>query len=169
MSHFAVLVFVRPENQRFLGSTVENVLGRYDENLETEQVCDCVALCELDHCVKPDPECLYCQGTGVSHFNPDGKWDWWRIGGRYDGWITDTEVSGDGFNFSHEHESLKLNSRPVAELLDKIPCAIVTPDGEWHENPDPWGDDSTGEWDDEVHALYKQYQDCIAVCVDCHV
>ena len=36
---------------------------------------------------KPDPECERCNGTGTyeSQYNPQSKWDWWVIGGRWTG------------------------------------------------------------------------------------
>lgn len=36
---------------------------------------------------KPMKSCSDCKGTGKyeSHYNPDSKWDWWEIGGRWTG------------------------------------------------------------------------------------
>jgi hypothetical protein len=32
-------------------------------------------------------------GRPISTYNPDSKWDWYVIGGRWDGWINDKEAS----------------------------------------------------------------------------
>jgi len=36
---------------------------------------------------KPNPECEDCNGSGtrMTTYNPDSKWDWWVIGGRWTG------------------------------------------------------------------------------------
>lgn len=43
------------------------------------------------HCVKqtnvPDPKCPICQGTGKTRQNAHGKFDYWLLGGRFDGYI----------------------------------------------------------------------------------
>jgi hypothetical protein len=37
----------------------------------------------------PDPDCEECKGTGIvqTTYNPDSKWDWWVIGGRWTGYL----------------------------------------------------------------------------------
>lgn len=49
---------------------------------------------------KPDPTCDECKGTGLykSTYNPDSKWDWWSIGGRWTGDLTDYDPSIDPKN-----------------------------------------------------------------------
>lgn len=61
------------------------------------------------------------KGNLLSTQNRDSFWDWYRIGGRWDGAITDNpQRSDDGFNFNKRHETLKNNSIPVEELLEKV-------------------------------------------------
>jgi hypothetical protein len=66
------------------------------------------------------------QGRPISTYNPDSKWDWYSIGGRWDGWINDKETSS---------ESIADNTATTEHAIarEKIPHAIVTPDGEWLE------------------------------------
>lgn len=39
---------------------------------------------------KPDPNCSICDGVGTykSEYNPQSKWDWWTIGGRWTGMLS---------------------------------------------------------------------------------
>ena len=50
---------------------------------------------------KPDPTCEECGGTGreVTTSNPEGYWDWWVIGGRWTGCISDYDPCMDERNF----------------------------------------------------------------------
>ena len=48
-----------------------------------------------------NPECEDCQGHGIrtSTYNPQSKWDWWQIGGRWTGhWSPDYEPEKDPRN-----------------------------------------------------------------------
>ena len=131
---------------------------------------------------KANDSCESCDGTGVETVthNPDGQWDWYVVGGRWDGWITDTKVESkdNGFNFGDEHHQLGKNSIKVEKLLDqeelKAPFALITPDGVWHQRGNMgWfgmasDEKDKGSWEDEVRDLYEQHKDCIAVCLDCH-
>lgn len=120
---------------------------------------------------KPDPTCTECGGTGrhMSTYNPNSKWDWYMVGGRWDGWLTDTEVE------SETHETLETNSLTVTEGLDKIPFAILTPKGEWGERGEMgWFGCTSNEMSDEdwtaaAKAIYSMYVGHIAVAVDCHM
>jgi hypothetical protein len=81
-------------------------------------------------------ESFNAQGEPISTCNPKSKWDWYRIGGRWDGWITGNERSSEhGFNFGPEHETVANNIAPTERAIERgvIPHAIVTPDGQWHE------------------------------------
>ena len=111
------------------------------------------------------------------------RWDWYRMGGRYDGVITQTEPeSGDnGFNFGSEHEAperntLKGSLLPEGDELRKIlPFAIVTPDGQWHEKGSMgwWAivSDEKEDWREQAVALLSKYRSdayLIAAC-DLHI
>lgn len=75
MSHFSVLV---------IGPNPDAQLAGYDENLEVESYMDeCYDCCGE---AKYQP-CSTCNNTGkaMSTRNPQGMWDYWRVGGRYRG------------------------------------------------------------------------------------
>lgn len=132
---------------------------------------------------RPDPDCDECTGTGkeMSTYNPDSQWDWYRKGGRWDGWLTDTEPeSGDGgFNFGPQHETLEKNSIKVEKLIGqdepKIPHALLTPDGGWHQKGEMgWfgmshNEQDPQEWETQVLELFEEHRDCLAVALDCHI
>lgn len=131
---------------------------------------------------KADPECEDCDGTGtyLSSYNPDSKWDWYRVGGRFDGLMTNNpQESEGGFNFASKHETLANNSVPVQELIDSaepfIPYALVTPEGEWIERGEMgwWGmssgDKDKAVWDAQVIAIYQKFSSLDAVLLDCHI
>lgn len=135
---------------------------------------------------KPTADCPSCHGTGSydSTRNPKSKWDWWVIGGRWSGAIQgrkdvkereDAYVKRTGFD----------NTRLVSELIDAAnsnskdvawcPFAVLTPDGEWHERGEMgWfgmakDKKDKDTWQDQVHKIYEQHRDCLAVCVDVHI
>ena len=66
-------------------------------------------------------------GDPISTYNPESKWDWFVIGGRWDGWINDCDTSS---------EAVSDNIATTEAVLErnKIPHAIITPDGQWHEH-----------------------------------
>jgi len=111
---------------------------------------------------KPDPACKECHGTGnrLTTYNPDSQWDWWVIGGRWDGWL---------------HPS---NVVPVSDLLPVLegtPFALVTPDGAWHQQGRMglWGMASDeapeDEWADTVQKLLRAHPGALAVTCDLHI
>ena len=117
-------------------------------------------------------EYLRCQehfndkGEPVSTYNPDSKWDWFVIGGRWDGWINDLDTSC---------ESLADNTALTEEVIarDKIPHAIITPDGQWHERGQMgwWAMLLTENenWEQEATALLASYPCHRVVIVDAHI
>lgn len=116
-------------------------------------------------------------GNLLSTYNKKSKWDFWRIGGRWDGEIKEAPRQSDnGLNFSKEHEALENNVCPVSKLpKDFSAFAVVAPDGEWHEKAKMgwWAiqinpKDEAG-WDLEQAALFETYKDCVAVACDCHI
>lgn len=112
--------------------------------------------------MKPDPDCDECFGTGTyrSTYNPESKWDWYEIGGRWDGWL-------NGINY-------KLLKDVCLDDLPHMPFAIVTSDGEWREKGEMgWFacvSNENADWQDIAkQTLLNEDQDCIAVVVDCHI
>ena len=135
---------------------------------------------------EPKSGCSECNGTGYykSTYNPNSKWDWWVIGGRWNGAIQNNrkDDNSGGFNFGDEFHQLENNSISCKDLLEVVkndsdcyPFAIVTPDGEWCENAKMgwWGltkdDKDTDSWHETVNEILEKYSDCIAVGCDLHI
>jgi hypothetical protein len=108
-------------------------------------------------------------------------WDWYVIGGRWDGSIQGkyrADSHDNGFNFGDEHHKIDFNIVKVKDLLPRgdiptevlarmtnkppgwIPYAIVTPDGRWVD------DEVLGEA--RVLELYRAYPEYNIVSVDMH-
>jgi hypothetical protein len=107
------------------------------------------------------------RGEPISTYNPASKWDWYVVGGRWDGWLHGREASG---------RSLDNNLAPAAHLLEHnlVPFTILTPDGCWHERGRMcWFavvTDEKDDWDAEARALFERFRDHHhVVVVDCHI
>lgn len=104
----------------------------------------------------PDPDCEECNGTGIakSTYNPDSKWDWWQVGGRWAG-----EEGADVSVLSGKETS--------------IPYAIITPDGMFHSRGDMgwFGSQSNSkeDWDVMAKLLMERHKGCLLVKVDMHI
>lgn len=116
------------------------------------------------------------QGQPISTYNPDSKWDWYRIGGRWDGWITGNEQhSNQGHNFDACHETVANNIATTKRALKRnvIPHAIITPDGQWHERGQMgwWAVLITenDDWNSEAKQILARYPRHNLVIVDAHI
>jgi hypothetical protein len=67
-----------------VGPDVDAQMARYDENLAVEPHIDACGWCDGDAKYQP---CSTCNDTGKESTtrNPDGKWDYFRVGGRWRG------------------------------------------------------------------------------------
>jgi hypothetical protein len=97
---------------------------------------------------KPNAECEDCKGTGrhMSTYNPKSKWDWYQLGGRWDGMLE--TIRG------------KVNRATLDELIAPIPMtfAFIDADGAWHEKA------KMGWWaltSDEREDVYKTEWDAM--------
>jgi len=134
---------------------------------------------------KPDTECEECKGSGTvrSTYNPESKWDWYRIGGRWAGEIQKKRLTSvdHGFNFDAACEALHRNAMTVSAVLTQweptdAPLAILTPDGEWHEKGAMgWfgvfkcSPHDTLQWREAAKKILELHPNCLAVGIDCHV
>lgn len=103
----------------------------------------------------------------LTTYNPDGKFDWYEIGGRWDGYIKGSR---------HNVISAKALHRSP-RLRKCLPYYLATPDGRWleHEDAPLFGAPATStqrrserRWLTQVRRVLKQYIHCKVVCVDIH-
>ncbi len=110
---------------------------------------------------KPNPQCEDCHGSGKRQttYNPDSQWDYWTIGGRWDGWLSPSNC-------------LKAKT---AAANGSVPFAIITPDGAWHEKGRMgwWGitsdEKADASWEAEVQSLLLTHPEALAVACDLHI
>jgi hypothetical protein len=120
---------------------------------------------------KPDPDCGTCHGSGkvMVEANPNGKYDWYVIGGRWSGWLTGKK-SDDPYedNIDDNVVSVQL-AKEKALKEERIPAAVLTPDGTWYDGYSyeelPFLDKN---WKCKYLEILGQYPDFKLVVVDCH-
>src|SRR5260221_3650126 len=90
----------------------------------------------------------------ISTYNPQAKWDWWRVGGRWDGMVSNQpKASEGGFNWSNAHEQLPGNVVLLKTIDHELTChSIITPDGAWHECVAVYQTD----WQEPFQAAYNE-------------
>lgn len=182
MSHALVTVII-PKDTKDIEAKVTELLAPYDENISVDPYCEtCWCVDYVGSKGKADPKCIECEGTGEHQttYNPMSKWDWWVIGGRFDGKVSKSgkpRTSEDGgFNFGEEHHQVEHNSCLVKDLPRRFSTfAVVTPDGEWHEKGEMgwWGmvshEKKLDDWGKEVAKILTKYGDYLAIGVDYHI
>ena len=205
MSHFRVMVIIPADEKDDPNEAVSKRIAAYDENTRVApykvrmSAEDVTRMAEFYEIEPTDTAALLANmedwsgsegGTdddGLFHwstYNPDSKWDWWCIGGRYCGTlvmddfdsITDDCAYG-GTSFHPQGcrtPDYHRNVLPMTELRpDWSVWAIVTPDGEWHEQAKMGWFATHGEiapdWDATRYEIASSYPDHYAVCVDSHI
>ena len=146
MSHFAVAVFTKPN-----GATVEELLAPYDENMETELYVDRTkeeVLEEIAEYEDEYPEYKTMtdeekikdffgyrhfdeEGNPMTSYNPNSKWDWYVVGGRFAGLLKAKEGNhGDGSVFNPnpkkkgEYDSARISDIDFSMDIDEYNKAI---------------------------------------------
>lgn len=100
----------------------------------------------------------------VTNCNPDGRWDWYEIGGRWDGYL-------DGQNVVRAGGLARDKT-----LKTHLPYFVLNPDGEWIERApfDFVGNSVTSQampervWLTKVREQLQRWPDYLVVCVDAH-
>jgi hypothetical protein len=199
MSHFFTVVIVpgaTPPDQ--IEETVTRLLAPYDEKLAVVPYKVYLDQENIEHMAshyKTSADDLaalarhmrnWCGNEGgvderglyrLSTYNPQSKWDWWVIGGRWNGKVRSAPRNDEtGFNFGSEYHQLPENMLPVKELQTPLSCfALVTPDGVWHEQGEMGmfgmvaNEKEEEVWQREVAEILQKHQSDILVGVDCHI
>ncbi len=122
----------------------------------------------------PFDENRFWDEIGEDDPNP-GKWDWWVIGGRWDGVIQGDDRNqhsgGDWYRYALSEEARQLgNNVRSADSLKRVmhrdpkrfvPFAILTPDAEWNESRTWNGHDFVERetWTEDALELIAKHSD----------
>ncbi|MEM8598546.1 MAG: hypothetical protein AAGF99_01385 [Bacteroidota bacterium] len=186
MAHFLTIVLVPPDTsaivaevKRLMEPHIESEVPAYKVRTDVSdwserQLADTLASGDLGN----DDDGYFWWQTN----NPDGRWDYWKIGGGYNGVLI-----GQHTPLPHKDGPLELNTRPVTSLLaqeaptwqDLGASALVTPDGTWTDtfdfhdfdgpgsNKDRWTE-TWSKWHAHTLPILKQYEHHVAVALDVH-
>lgn len=122
------------------------------------------------------------QEDGIySTYNPNSKWDWWSIGGRWSGAFLNAVPVGKAKDyFTGEPFTVFGNGVDILRRRDlrrpESPFAILTKNGEWHEKGQMgWfgmasNEAEQSDWDKQVADILQKVdgKDWL-VLVDCHI
>lgn len=119
---------------------------------------------------EPVADCEDCNGTGkrTSTYNPNSKWDWYSVGGRWSGYLPLKESHGGGGADIARLE--EIDRRKLTE-----PFAFVDRNGVWYERAEMgWWGMTANERDDEYQTEWKDWlkglsKDTELVAIDCHI
>lgn len=168
--HYLIAVLV--ESKDNWEEQVREALAPFDQELEVDpyevdcEECDAAEAVGTERVMELlTSDCPECRGSGVvlSTRNPNCHWDWYQIGGRYQGWNGGNMVC------------------PVKYWNEEAAFGIVTLDGEWidqYTRPEwlgsytPTPNDITPEeeaWSAEFKRQLEAAPDAYIVLVDCHM
>ena len=108
----------------------------------------------------------------LTTYNPDSRWDWYSIGGRWDGFLhyKDVEPGLEETNEAYIHEL------DMDYLLENIPFCFVTEDGEWREKGEMgwWCSVSNEKPEETWKQQFRDYvksldPNCLVTVIDFHI
>ena len=164
--HYYCLV-IMPLGEKPSEGQVRAMMGPFEESLQVEPYEAECWNCGGTGLEDKDIKCQECDGSGVamSTSNPNGWWDWYVIGGRWDGVLTGRESGVDSYS-----NALENNACRVADIVlcpDKYPHTILTPDGQVHMN-EIIDYNAKSDWADIARRVLWQHAEHYAVVVDYH-
>lgn len=115
---------------------------------------------------KPSPACYGSKCTS----KPECHWDWWVVGGRWNGYLKEVLATT---NNPHRSKDDELLSCPIQDLphpfpAEYVPLALITPDGKWYERCEE-GDEAKTLWAEKVRELLEQFDDAEVLVCDMHI
>lgn len=111
----------------------------------------------------------------VTTYNPNSKWDWYSVGGRWNNYIYLKEKDPEG-------NPIQVNQAYFDEidwdymLEHKIPFCFVDEDGEWHERGEMgwWACVTNEKPESDWNQMFREYvqsidANCLVTAVDFHI
>ncbi len=181
--HYLTYVFIRQNTD--IEGAVAQAMEPFDEDLEVKpwkQYLDADEIAVMAKHYRVHRRSLlklaghmedWCRGKGgvdaqglftIHTFNPNGEWDWYEIGGRWNGFLRNNVAIAKTL----------LKSQKLPELL---PHDFLTPDGKWHAKArfqrqgwlgGKWVTKSPAQWLREFQAALKVFPTHRVICVDRH-
>lgn len=112
----------------------------------------------------------------LSTYNPDSKWDWYSIGGRWSGFLCTKEKDDEGNPIRVNQAQFKDIDWDYMFENHIIPFNYVTEEGKWREKGEMgWWGMTTNEmeqddWDDNFKRYLKLVEDdCLITVIDFHI
>jgi len=126
-----------------------------------------------------EPENIDEDGNVFSTCNPQAKWDWYSLGGRWSGLIKlkegATGIEGQSGVFDNETGIDQAKKKDIANL-DTITTYAVVKNGDWFEKGEMgWFGMSSGDkdqdlWDKEIKTILDSVADDTIISIfDCHI
>jgi len=112
----------------------------------------------------------------LTSYNPDSKWDWYSIGGRWDGFLPLKEVDEDGERLTASEAYFHEIDWEYMLKEGYPPFCFINEDGEWFEKGEMgwWGVTFDEKPEDTWKTLFADYlkevdSDCLVTVVDFHI
>lgn len=112
----------------------------------------------------------------LSTYNPNSKWDWYCVGGRWSGFLVLKERAEDGGIREVNEAYFSDIDWDYMKEWNRIPFCFVDEDGEWYEKGEMgWFAITTNEvGEDTWRATFEEYistvaDDCFVTVVDFHI
>lgn len=125
------------------------------------------------------------EGNVLTTYNPNSKWDWYRIGGRWDGEFVDNyQSSQNGFNFGDQHTTISNNSQTIKEYKERLKknpetygmFSYIDLEGNWLERGEMLmfgvvaDEKEEKSYEEEVlNFIEKQKEENYIINLDCHI
>lgn len=112
----------------------------------------------------------------LSTYNPNSKWDWYCVGGRWNGFLVLKERKEDGSIIEVNEAYFNEIDWDYMKEWNRIPFCFVNKDGEWYEKGEMgWFAITTNEMEEDTwRATFEEYistveDDCLVTVVDFHI
>jgi hypothetical protein len=112
----------------------------------------------------------------ISTYNPDSKWDWYSIGGRWSGFLCTKEKDDEGNPIRVNQAQFKDIDWDYMIENNIIPFNYVTEEGVWREKGEMgwWGMTTNEMEQDDWNDNFKRYlklveDDCLVTAIDFHI
>lgn len=112
----------------------------------------------------------------ISTYNPNSKWDWYCVGGRWNGFLVLKERKEDGSIIEVNEAYFNEIDWDYMKEWNRIPFCFVNEDGEWYEKGEMgWFAITTNEMEEDTWLVtFEEYintveDDCLVTVVDFHI